>query len=505
MTYLNAADEVVTLKDNLTLTEPVTFNGVGTLDLNGKTLAGESETTGKNYDMIDVRGNLTVKNGTITAEFKGTNMGWNNSTNVFNVTAGGVLNLNGVTAKNLGGSDMAFVAHLNNWGEVTLNAENCILESTYISVRVFNSGYDMNNVTIKNSTLKGKYCFWVHNYKAAGDSAGDDSTLNFDIFNGTNTFEYTNSKAPVLYGFNNPIYLDENGGVPVADVEALKAAIAAGFNVSMTKTITINNQEFELDGNGCTIYQHGTCENNIALFDITGGKFTVKNVTFDGVKNGAAVRTVDVEFIADNVTAKNCEHTQIQGLFRLYGKNTLTNCVFEDNICNYVVTINFDAKANETQLVKNCIFNENTCNDLAVLYYVDGAGATIDGNKFIKNSAKSSSNAATLYMGFTEDNVITNNLFENNKVTTTGTSKRATGGLMLGYEATVTGNAFIGNTVIGENAKGNDVCASVYYTDIDLSGNYWGGNAPVENDDYSVEFSSHKVIINNYLTENPIK
>ena len=142
---------------------------------------------------------------------------------------------------------------------------------------------------------------------------------------------------------------------------------------------------------------------------------------------------------------------------------------------------------------------------MAVLYYVRGAGATIDGNKFIKNSAKSSSNAATLYMGFTEDNVITNNLFENNKVTTTGTSKRATGGLMLGYEATVTGNAFIGNTVTGENAKGNDVCASVYYTDIDLSGNYWGGNAPVENDDYSVEFSSHKVIINNYLTENPIK
>ena len=38
-------------------------------------------------------------------------------------------------------------------------------------------------------------------------------------------------------------------------------------------------------------------------------------------------------------------------------------------------------------------------------------------------------------------------------------------------------------------------------SDIDLSGNYWGGNAPVENDDYYVEYSTrNSVIINDYLT-----
>ena len=72
---------------------------------------------------------------------------------------------------------------------------------------------------------------------------------------------------------------------------------------------------------------------------------------------------------------------------------------------------------------------------------------------------------------------------------------------MIGYEAVITGNAFVNNTVNAANAKGNDVCASVYYTDIDLSGNYWGGEAPVENDNYFVEYpDSHKVIINDYLT-----
>jgi hypothetical protein len=162
--------------------------------------------------MFDVRGVLTVKNGTMEYEHRGENMGWNNSINLFNITSGGVLNIEGVSATNRGGSDMAFVAHLNNWGEATLNVKDSQLSSTYIAVRVFNSGYDMNNVTIYDSVLNGRYCFWVHNYTLAGDAVGTDATLNIDIFNQTNTFEYT-GKAPVLYGFADPIYYDENGNV----------------------------------------------------------------------------------------------------------------------------------------------------------------------------------------------------------------------------------------------------------------------------------------------------
>ena len=245
----------------------------------------------------------------------------------------------------------------------------------------------------------------------------------------------------------------------------------------------------------------------INFFDITGGKATIKNVTFDGIKDGAIVRTVGVEFNADNVTAVNGNHTQQQGLFRLLGKSTITNCTFKNNSCNFVVTLNYDANENDyPQVVKNCIFEGNTCNQNAVLYYVCGTGCTVDGNTFKNNTVTSTSNAATVYMGFTEGNVITNNLFKDNAVTTTGTSKRVTGGLMIGYDAVITGNAFIDNKVEGTNAKGNDVCASVYYTDIDLSGNYWGGSAPIENDDYFVEYpDSNSVIINDYLTENPIQ
>ena len=186
------------------------------IDLNGKTLSATSEATGKNYNLFVVKkGNLTMKNGTIVYEHKGNNMEWNNSTNIFHVE-NATLNLDGVTAKNLGGSDMAFVAHLNNWGEVTLNVDNSTLESTYIAVRVFNSGNDMNNVTIKNSTLQGgKYAFWVHNYTLADFGNDADKTAAHQALLNLNIYDQGNTFIPdvdgIIYGFTNTIKSDSYG------------------------------------------------------------------------------------------------------------------------------------------------------------------------------------------------------------------------------------------------------------------------------------------------------
>ena len=263
-----------------------------TIDLNEKTVRGKTNGNTNPQDLFLVKGNLTVNNGTITAEHIGANMGWGGQGTIFNITAGGVVTLNGVTAKHLGGTDMNFVAHLNNWGTASFNVENSILEATYIAVRVFNSGPDMNNVSIKNTTLKGKYCFWVHNYNAAGDNCGygggTDATLNFDIFNGTNTFEYT-SKAPVLYGFNNPIYFDADGeaygnAAKIGDVEyeTLDAAVAAAKagetitlikNVTIKKAIAIENVEVIFDLNGKTVKAPASS----AFEAKTGAEVTIKN------------------------------------------------------------------------------------------------------------------------------------------------------------------------------------------------------------------------------------
>ena len=262
------------------------------LDLNGKTVSGKTFGNTNPQDLFLVKGNLTVKNGTITAEHIGANMGWGGQGTIFNITAGGVVTLNDVTATHLGGTDMNFVAHLNNWGTASLYVENSTLEATYIAVRVFNSGPDMNNVSINNTTLKGKYCFWVHNYNAAGDNCGygggTDATLNFDIFNGTNTFEYT-SKAPVLYGFNNPIYFDADGeaygnAAKIGDVEyeTIDAAVAAAKagdtitlikNVTIKKAIAIENVEVIFDLNGKTVKAPASS----AFEAKTGAVVTIKN------------------------------------------------------------------------------------------------------------------------------------------------------------------------------------------------------------------------------------
>ena len=252
--YALVADLTVDADETLTVAAGKTV----ALDLYSHSIVAESDLTDTNRNLFDVRGTLSITNtsneltrnttgGVISVKHVGTNMGWGASTNVFNVTAGGELNLDGVAVKNLGGSDMAFAVHLNNWGECTLNVNNSTLESTYIAVRVFNSGNDMNNVTIKNSTLKGKYCFWVHNYKPAGDGVGTDATLNLNIYNGgeqnsNNVFDYS-SKAPVLFGFNNPIYYNEEGFVPVYETNAEnKEVIVEQICILDVDTVTNNGQ-----------------------------------------------------------------------------------------------------------------------------------------------------------------------------------------------------------------------------------------------------------------------
>ncbi len=222
-----AAGGKVALTDNITIDGDSTITVASgkkvDLYLNKNVIAGETVAAGnKNREMFLVKGEMNVYNGTITIEHTGTDMGTNAMTTIFDVTAGGVLNIKDAVLENLGGSYMNFTVHLNNWGEVTLNAENSTFKATYIAVRVFNSGYDMNNVSFTDCKLHGNnYAFWVHNYIGDLNSTQhpDDAInarLNVDLINGTN--EITNGTAenpknnPIRYGFGSAaIYYDALG------------------------------------------------------------------------------------------------------------------------------------------------------------------------------------------------------------------------------------------------------------------------------------------------------
>ena len=214
------ADEIIVLQNNLQIdadeTITITSGKNVTIDLNGKTLSGISDQTGSNRNMFDANGGtLTVKNGTVTVKHEGTNMEWNNSTNVFDVTAGGVLNIENATIENLGGSDMGFCVHLNNWGEVTLNAKNTTFKSNYVAVRVFNSGNDMNNVTLEKCRLEGSSAaLWVHNYTAADFSDDQNKAetqmglLNFTL-SGNTYIGNSEKDGPIRLGMTDATYGNE--------------------------------------------------------------------------------------------------------------------------------------------------------------------------------------------------------------------------------------------------------------------------------------------------------
>lgn len=258
MNALTNSENAILLKDIVVPTDTtVPVGATFALNLNGKTILSKNARTATHNVLFDVNGGtLSISNGTVQYQHTGTNMEWNGAATVFNVTNGGVLNMKGVTVKHLGGTDMNFAVHLNNWGDVTLNANNCVFEATYCPVRVFNSGPDMNNVTIANSKLtsEGSKAFWVHNYTSADfggmlysgshepyDVAGVNGRMNFKIFNNGNVFTSTDENRLIEYGFTDAINFNAAGSQLVDDAAELQNAIDNGSgDITLTDNIDLS-------------------------------------------------------------------------------------------------------------------------------------------------------------------------------------------------------------------------------------------------------------------------
>ena len=398
----------VVLANNIALDADDTISVVSgkayDLDLNGYEISGESDGTG-NRELFNVKGELNVFNGSMTYKHVGANMAWNNMTTIFDVTAGGKLSLNEVKAANQGGTDMAFVAHLNNWGEVTLVVDNCELFSTYCAVRVFNSGNDMNNVTITNSSLVAGTSFWVHNYTeadfggklysgskeaydvekvaarlnfnflvenpVAGLEADDKSNLNVEA---NNTFV-----GRIRYGFTNSFnYYTTATAVVATSADAMSNAIASGAD-----TIYLGAGDYVIPAaaKGKTLTIKGTKDTNVKVTKVgTGGEncdygFDGSTVVLDGVTITTNSSTY-IGYARCNATYNNCT---INGTYTLYGDSVFNNCTFNVSGDVYNIwtwgaptatfnecTFNSDGKAlllygtaNTKLTVNGCTFNDN--------------------------------------------------------------------------------------------------------------------------------------------------
>ncbi len=300
------------------------------LNLNGKKISAINTVTGKNSSIFEVQGTLNVSNGTVEYIHEGDNMGWNYCTFNFYVHGGGILNTEKVVVTNLGGTDMNFCVHLNNWGDVTLNAENSVFDADYCGVRVFNSGPQMNNVVIKNSKLIGlTRAFWVHNYTA---EKKDDSTLNFDIFNNDNKFELRGTAiSPIRYGASDPIFFNERGQ-QVIQMENGAVAVVISYNSNKTSL-----------ENGTMLWNSIMEGENGATYYLTDGKYSLDDGTsrfvdksftligngeatiIEGAKYGMVFQCDKLDGNRDVVTLKNIKVTSSHSWGHpIYAKNNIT-------------------------------------------------------------------------------------------------------------------------------------------------------------------------------------
>ena len=312
-----------------------------------------------------------------------------------------------------------------------------------------------------------------------------------------NDGDVTISKAVAQIG--NVMYgtLQEaiNAAVDGDTITLINDVVISGTTINLNKSITI-------DGNGYTLThtEDFAANGSNAMFDIMGGAtVTFKNLTIDGVKNAAVMRTVDASVVIDNCTIQNCEQTVAQGLLRLAcGNATITNSKFLNNKCTMVVSFGYDA-GNDTDVltIDGCTFEGNTCGETAVVYFNDGDYAKVTNTKFIDNTVTATGNAATLYMGWGAGFEVSGCLFDGNVVTTSHATTKRFASAIFADGCVVENNVFLDNTAIRNGETINTTVAiGAYYGAASVSGNYWNGGKPT----YTVEYTRCEVEMTDYYT-----
>ena len=350
-----------------------------------------------------------------------------------------------VSQINIGTSAATYPEHLNIAVTGAASSYN-VFEGTYAedasSVNINNiktpaSGTDKIKVSkVDYNRLATLYCLGNNKLGLTLTNA-QDAADNFTISNVTTQVNYkTNLVGNILAGTYT---------VQASNLETLKAALANPkvTHIELTAPIIIDS-DITIDGRGVTVTQAASWNeaDSTPIITIDNSNVSLKNINFKNTK-GALINTNGGEFHAENITVR--------------GHNTASSMI------TLIGTGNF----------KNCTFTGNHCGGNGLLYlYTGSENVTLDGNTFSNNTITTDqSNVATVYMGYSSGCTMTNNTIQNNTVTTTSeaTAKKISGGLMIGYPATITGNTITGNSP-------NNVYIDDVYGSIDLTNNTIGNN-----------------------------
>lgn len=343
-----AADgDTVTVQRDISLAESVTVRADQTvvLDLNGKTITG-TDTTEKNFGLINNNGNLTVKDSvgggkmTVTATV---NSGWNRYSAVISNNPGGKLTVESGVIEHLGGTDMAYgIDSLTNGGigDVSVTINGGQIKSTYRGIRQFlNSDSRENVLTVNGGTVEGenKAIFFHDPSKKANSgtlTVGEDADINGGIYlyvtegseqwpvqvsiaaaalddNGVNTANvpagYEVANVDGTYGIyfgsakiGNTYYATLQEAVDAAqadDIIVLLADVDADEVVIVKKPVTIIANGFAIteDNVACMKYTNADGKKSQLTCDETAEGLIVKVAQLTVVEAGDPLAYVDID------------------------------------------------------------------------------------------------------------------------------------------------------------------------------------------------------------------
>ncbi len=333
------------------------------IDLGGHTITAVDETT-VSYGLINNRGNLTIKNGTLKLSATNDN-GWSRYSSVVSNNPGGNLTVNeDVTIEHLGGTAMSYgIDNLTNGkGTSAITYINgATVKSKYIAVRQFLNGVEATNELYVNSgELDGKYTIYFQDPSENANTGKlvveADAALNSSVYLGVtegstewpvevsvaaaalkNGATVVASNVPAGYGVivENGVWKVVKSGVNkyvvISNADELislsNVGVKNGEKVFVTADIDLEGKEF----NGIYAWNFGGHN----VFD--GQGYTISNWTYEG---GAA----DMGFIrqwvgpVSNINFDNC-HLKTAGRSaiaagKIYGNITnihINNSSIEDS------------------------------------------------------------------------------------------------------------------------------------------------------------------------------
>lgn len=379
-----------------------------------------------------------------------------------------------------------------------LGCENC--DYTENKEIIPAKGHSLIDVSSKNPTCD------EDGYSSHKVCENCDYTENKEVFPATHSFGSLNENGSRVCVVCNAIGVSTFDGLLDA-INGNASRIVLEADIKFEDSIAIKN--CSIDGGNHTVTASGDFKDAKALIYVEKGSCKIEKIKFDGINTESVISLQKATLEIDECIFSHCANAQ-GVVYSQKSDVSITYSTFNNNTSKMLINFNEDITDKIGSLrVKKCLISQNSCSGIALISYVAGRECVIEKNSFIDNTINTdSSYASTVYLGFTTGNKIVGNLFYGNKVTAPkSTSNRVSGGIFFGYEAVFEGNAFIENeasNLNGTNSLGQSVCVSLFFTDIDLSGNYWSnGNTPIENVDYLVQYEDvgTVIILEDYATE----